>query len=79
MLISGFKEELLLQLDALLPFNHKSIEEGIKYLGFELKPCSYLMDDWMWLPKKIKARISSWTFHLFSRGGRLMLINYVHC
>jgi hypothetical protein len=77
MLISIIKEELLIQLDSLLPFNRKSIEEGIKYLGFKLKPCSYLVDDWMWLPKKIQARIYSWNFHLLSRGGRLVLIKYV--
>jgi hypothetical protein len=78
MLICDIKEEyLMIQLVELLPFNCKIIEEGIKYLGFKLKPYGYKVDDWLWLPKKIQEKISSLTFHLISRGGRLVLLNLI--
>jgi hypothetical protein len=35
-----------------LPFAWKSINEGMKYLGFKLKPNSYSFDDWVWLIKE---------------------------
>jgi hypothetical protein len=75
MLICVIKEDMLLQLDELLPLNHRRIEEGIKYLGFKLKPRSYSLDDWMWLAKKNQERISLWDFCLLYRGGFLVLIN----
>ena len=33
------------------------IENGMKYLGFHLKPCRYLIRDWDWLIIKVEQRI----------------------
>jgi hypothetical protein len=56
-------------------FNIKivSIDQGMKYLGFNLKPNNYKVNDWMWILKKIEKRIRNWTFRWLSLGGRLTL------
>jgi len=53
----------------LLPYPSKAFNEGLKYLGFHLKPLSYRFTDWIWLYNKIEARISCWVNGLLSRGG----------
>lgn len=41
------------------PFTFLHLEEGIKYLGFQLKPNDYRKQNWMWLVTKIKKKIKS--------------------
>jgi hypothetical protein len=36
------------------PFVEKKLEEGLKYLGFVLKPNDYRKEDWNWLLKKME-------------------------
>jgi hypothetical protein len=50
----------------------KNIEEGVKYLGFCLKPDCYRKEDWGWLIRKVEKRISTWVYRTLSRGGRLV-------
>jgi hypothetical protein len=45
--------EVLDHMDENLPYEHKELVEGFKYLGFDLKPNSYSHEDWLWLVKKI--------------------------
>ena len=54
-----------------------SLEEGLKYIGFSLKPNKYRKDDWSWLIQKVEARISVWTHCLLSHGGQLILLKSV--
>jgi hypothetical protein len=54
-----------------------NLEEGMKYLGFFLKPNGYRVVDWNWLSEKIAKRISNWTFRWLSLGGRLVLVKVV--
>jgi hypothetical protein len=65
------------QLAVWLSFKKKAIDEGTKYLGFDLKPNGYMIHNWLWLPNKIKERVTNWTFKTLSRGGRFFLINFV--
>lgn len=51
--------------------------EGIKYLGFRLKPDGYKIANWTWLIVKVEKRISCWCHRLLSRAGRLILIKSV--
>lgn len=76
MLQNAFQEGLSERAKDFFPFDGKSIE-GLKYLGFVLKPNSYSFKDWMWLIKKIQERIEVWTNLWLSRRGRLTLLNYV--
>jgi hypothetical protein len=59
------------------PFEEKSIDEGLKYLGFSLKPNDYRKEDWTWLLKKLEKRLSSWSHKWLSRAGRLVLVKSV--
>jgi hypothetical protein len=59
------------------PAQRKSLSEGFKYLGFNLKPDNYRKEDWSWLIRKVEARIAIWVNRLLSRGGRLVLIKEV--
>jgi hypothetical protein len=37
-------------------------DEGLKYLGFHLKPNNYKKEDWVWLVAKLERRLKSWSF-----------------
>jgi hypothetical protein len=45
MLVSEIWEDSLDQLDVILPYAWKIINDGIKYLGFELKPNVYYFEN----------------------------------
>jgi hypothetical protein len=55
----------------------KKLEEGLKYLGFVLKPNDYRKEDWKWLLKKMEKRLLSWSHRWLSRAGRLVLVKSV--
>jgi hypothetical protein len=61
----------------IIPVQQKTLGEGMKYLGFYLKPDFYRKEDWSWLIRKVEAKILIWVNHLLSRGGRLVLIKVV--
>ena len=43
----------------LFPFIRANLDEGLKYLGFMLKPNNYLKKDWLWLIEKLEKRLHS--------------------
>jgi hypothetical protein len=43
-----------------------SLNQGLKYLGFSLKPNCYRIGEWSWLIKKIEKKINNWTFRCLS-------------
>jgi hypothetical protein len=53
-----------------------SIDQGMKYLGFYLKPNNYRVTDWKWMIQKVEKRIGNWTFRWLSLGGRLILAKF---
>lgn len=59
------------------PFLEINLLEGIKYLGFRLKPDGYKIENWSWLINKIEKRINCWHHRLLSKAGRLLLIKSV--
>lgn len=58
-------------------FQQKELQDGLKYLGFFLKPNAYNLVDWLWLVKKVEERIIIWVYHLLSRGGHLIFIKSI--
>ena len=62
---------------SILPFQVGDLDMGLKYLGFQVKPNSYLKGDWMWLIVKIEKHIRRWNHRWLSRAGRLVLIKSV--
>ena len=50
---SGLNESKLITTHNIFSFNVEKIEYGMKYLGFHLKPCRYLLKDWDWLIAKV--------------------------
>lgn len=59
------------------PFAQNGLEEGIKYLGFKIKPCSYEAADWNWLVLRVSRRINSWESRWLTLGGRLILVQSI--
>jgi hypothetical protein len=53
------------------------VDDGIKYLGFNLKPNDYRKADWIWLLGKLEKRLHLWSHRWLSRAGRLVLVKYV--
>lgn len=41
-------------------FGRRKLEDGIKYLGFCLKPNDYRITDWNWLIAKVERRVEIW-------------------
>ena len=54
-----------------------SINEGMKYLGYQLKPMGYFLSDWSWIPNRFYKRISGWEFKYLSLAGRMILTQSV--
>ena len=38
----------------------KSLDVGVSYMGFSLKPNCYMRPDWLWLVRKVQRCISRW-------------------
>jgi hypothetical protein len=55
---------------SLFPFPLQDFQQGIKYLGFQLKANKYLTGDWSWLLEKLEKRLNLWSFRWLSRAGR---------
>jgi len=53
------------------------LEEGMGYLGYQLKPHGYKIVDWTWLITKVEKRLNIWYHKYLSRAGRLVLIKVV--
>ena len=61
------------QICAIFPVPVHSLEDGFKYLGFQLKPDGYKKKDWMWLWERIDRKLGVWCYRYLSLGGRLVL------
>ena len=56
---------------------HYNFDEGLKYLGFRLKPNYYRKEDWNWILEKLEHRVNIWCTRWLSRAGRLILVKLV--
>jgi hypothetical protein len=70
-------EEECQTLRIFFPFEEKKLDDGLKYLGFFLKPNDYRKEDWKWLLKKMDKRLNIWSHRWLSRAGRLVLVKSV--
>jgi hypothetical protein len=70
------KEERLI-FRQFFPFEEKKLYDGLKYLGFILKPIDYRKEDWKWLLKILEKRLNLWSHRCLSRAGRLVLVKSV--
>jgi hypothetical protein len=61
----------------LFPFPLQDLQQGIKYLGFQLKVNNYKKRDRSWLVSKLEKILYLWSFHWLSRAGRLTLTKMV--
>lgn len=59
------------------PIQALEISEGIKYLGFFLKPNDYRKSDWKWLIGKLEKILMLWSNKWLSRADRLTLVKSV--
>ena len=56
------------------PFTSLNLEDGLKYLGFRLKPNGYRIADWTWLIAKVEKCLQVYYHKYLSCVGRLALI-----
>ena len=73
---SRLEEAELISLQHIFSYFVYEINSGMKYLGFYLKPCRYLLKDWDWLIAKAEKCIKLWRHRWLSRG-KLILIKSV--
>eukprot|EP00253_Pinus_taeda_P033090 PITA_33090 len=50
------------------PFISLNLADGIKYLGYRLKPLGYRIADWTWLITKVEKRLQVWYHRYLSRA-----------
>ena len=62
---------------ALFPFNAGYIDEGVRYLGFHLKPSGYGPKYWVLFRKDINWKIDGWYARYLSLGGIFLLASLV--
>jgi hypothetical protein len=74
---SSLDEEETQYIAERLPFQVLDLNEGLKYLGFQLKPNDYRKSDWRWLIVKLEKRLKCWSHRWLSRAGRLVLVKSV--
>lgn len=73
----GVNNITLEQISSFLPYQSSDLNNGVKYLGFFIKPNCYSVNDWIWLLQKVEKRINNWTYRCLSLGGRLVLLKAV--
>ena len=44
------------------------MEEGLNYLGYNLKPSNYKIMDWLWMVDKYKRKLKNW-YRLLLEGA----------
>jgi len=54
-----------------------SLEVGMKYLGYRIKPCKYKNNDWLWLVECFYKEIMGWEFRWLLLGGHITLTQSV--
>jgi hypothetical protein len=66
--LSYLSEEDSLHISTRFPFQVHDLDEGLKYLGFQLKPNNYRKIDWRWLITKLEKRLKCWSHRWLSRA-----------
>jgi len=75
--LSHLSAEDTIHISTRLPFRVFALDDGLKYLGFQLKPNDYRKIGWGWLSEKIEKRLKGWSHRWISRVGRLVLVKVV--
>lgn len=75
--LNNLRETHIQYLISLFPLPTKELSEGLKYLGFLLKPNDYKKTDWKWMVGKLERRLQMWSNKWLSRAGRLVLVKSV--
>lgn len=69
--------EIVAYLINLFNIKAKPLHEGLKYLGFHLKPVGYTSVDWSWIHERFFKRIAGWEFKCISLARRFILTEAV--
>lgn len=69
--------EVIEYLTHLFNIQAKSIKEGMKYLGYHLKPIGFSKSDWTWDLNRFYKRIVGWEYKCLSLAGRMILTQSV--
>lgn len=65
--------ELVNWISELFGIETRSLKDGLKYLGFQLKAKGYSKNDWQWLIERYYKSISAWEYRSLSLVGRFIL------
>lgn len=65
--------ELVNWMSELFGIEIRSLKEGLKYLGFQLKAKGYSKNDWQWLIERYYKKISAWEYRSLSLASRFIL------
>jgi len=73
----GLDEDHVIEFGRHFQCRHLELNEGTKYLGFNIKLNCYGKVDWQWLVCKVKKNIKLWCNQWFSHGDRLVLVKSI--
>lgn len=74
---SGTNTDIAIWIADLLGITLKPLQDGMKYLGFQMKANGYTNMDWSWLLERFSRKISVWENHALSLAGRYILTQVV--
>lgn len=52
----------------------RHIDEGITFLGFNMKPNKYGNKDWDWLVERFHKKLDCWKHRWLTIGGRMIML-----
>ena len=61
----------------IFPYKLEVFENGLKYLGFVLKPNSYQKKDWLWLIQKMEKHLNIWCHKWISKASILVMVKSI--
>jgi hypothetical protein len=73
----GVSEAELSLLKNSIPFPFLDLKDGLRYLGYRLKPGASTSADWSWLVAMFERKIGFWCNKWLSLGGRFILVKSV--
>lgn len=76
-LISDIDDPVMQEIASIFGLKIRPLSHGFKYLGFQLKPNSYEIQDWYWLIHKFEKKLFLWENKWLSMGGWLIMIKAV--
>jgi len=74
---NGIGGTMIKDISLLFGVGIRHIDEGLSYLGFNLKPKNYCTKYWDWLVDRFHKKLDCWKHRWLTMGGRTIMLKFV--